>query len=197
MSPDDPRHGTDAGARAHYRTNTPICRPCRIASTRAKKQRALTTKPSPKVPALGTQRRIQALQYLGHSRRSIAHAIGYKDEGALTYLMHPDTVTILRATAQKIDAVYRRMCMTIPQGQGASRARTWAKKHGYAPPLAWTNIDDPNDTPHGVRPLELAPRPRIHEPDDHTCRRCGLRRATGGNTTTICQDCRVAERRAA
>lgn len=30
-NPDDPRHGTYAGARAHKRANHPICEPCREA----------------------------------------------------------------------------------------------------------------------------------------------------------------------
>ena len=38
--------------------------------------------------------------------------------------------------------------MTKPQGPGANRARTWAKRHGFAPPLAWDDIDDPDEKPN-------------------------------------------------
>ena len=33
MKPDDPRHGTYAGAQAHTKDSEPVCRPCREAAT--------------------------------------------------------------------------------------------------------------------------------------------------------------------
>jgi hypothetical protein len=101
-----------------------------------------------KVPSIGSQRRIQALQAIGYSRSFIAKEIGYTDQGAMTYLMR--SKTMLKVTAEKIAEVYDRLSMTIPNAKGANSARSWARKHGYAPPLAWDegSIDDPAAKPH-------------------------------------------------
>lgn len=148
MNPDDPRHGTDAGYSAHLRAKTPTCAECREAHRRENILRQLH--PNRKVLAIGSRRRIQALQRLGYSRERIAHEIGYTDQGSLTYIMRADTVTMLAATADRITAVYERLSMVMPTGPGVSRARTWATRFGYAPPLAWNEgeIDDPNARPH-------------------------------------------------
>lgn len=37
MTPDDPRHGSHAGALAHWRSDTPLCLPCRVAARRFSK----------------------------------------------------------------------------------------------------------------------------------------------------------------
>lgn len=142
---DDPRHGTDAGYVAHRRSGFPACGSCIRAHAVANKRRGLASTPPRKVPALGTQRRVQALQALGWSRQRIAQAIGYTDQGALTYMMRADS--LYPATAARIAEVYEQMSMVVPVGSGANRARTWAKRHGYLPPLAWDDIDDPNEQP--------------------------------------------------
>lgn len=39
--------------------------------------------------------------------------------------------------------------MTLPTGYHHVRIRNAAALAGYAPPLAWTDIDDPAEQPHG------------------------------------------------
>jgi hypothetical protein len=145
MDPLDPRHGTEAGTIAHRRAGQTPCDPCKEAHRRGNIMRQLY--PS-KVPAIGTQRRIQALQAIGYSRQRIAHELGYTDAGALAYLLL--SKTLLKVTAARVADVYDRLCMTPVEGVGANRARTWARKHGYVPPLAWDDIDNPRERPKGL-----------------------------------------------
>lgn len=142
MRLDDPRHGTEAGCREHYRQGERPCPPCLDAHRRRNIMRQLYPH---KRPAIGSQRRIRALQAIGHGRQRIAEEIGWTDAGAMTYLMQADT--LLATTAERIAEVYERLSMIVPEGAGPARARTWARRNGYAPPLAWNNIDDPEETP--------------------------------------------------
>ena len=136
MTPDDPRHGTEAGCREHYRYGQSACPPCLEAHRRANIMRQLYPH---KRSSLGAQRRIQALQAIGYGRHRIAREIGYSNGGALTYLMRSETM--LTSTFDRIREAYERLSMTVPAGRGPERARSWAKRHGYAPPLAWDDID--------------------------------------------------------
>lgn len=142
MTPDDPRHGTEPGHTQHYRDGEKSCPTCLEAHRKAQIIRRLYPH---KTSALGTQRRIQALQALGHSRQRIAEEMGYGDLGALTRVMRCDTILI--RTAKRAAEAYDRLSMVVPQGGGPERARTWARRHGFAPPLAWDNIDDPDERP--------------------------------------------------
>lgn len=149
MSPDDPRHGTPAGYAAEIRARVGTCPDCREAKRRSNIMLALY--PS-SVPVIGTRRRIQALQALGWSRAEIARRMGYGGQGGELRAIMATSSTVNRATAAKVEAVYAELSMTRPTGQGAARARTRAARHGYAPPLAWDDIDDPNERPnYGTR----------------------------------------------
>lgn len=144
MRADDPRHGTEAGCREHYRHKQKPCDPCLEAHRRRNIMRRLYPH---KRPSLGSRRRIQALQAIGYGRDRIARELGYRNGGSIAYLMKSDS--LLAGTAERISDTYERLCMTVPQGVGPSRARTWAKRHGFIPPLAWTDIDDPDEVPDG------------------------------------------------
>lgn len=149
MSPEDPRHGSERGYAVHRRDREKACPPCSHARMVANKRRRIYG--SPKVSALGSQRRIRALQALGWSKQQIAWRMGYYDNGAISYLMRAETM--LPKTAAKVAAVYDQLSMVRPEGAGANRARTWAARLGYAPPLAWDegDIDDPAASPRGWR----------------------------------------------
>jgi hypothetical protein len=56
-------------------------------------------------------------------------------------------VFVRRNVAEAILALYDDLSMTPADGPGAWRALSDARKHGWAPPLAWDDIDDPNETP--------------------------------------------------
>lgn len=64
-----------------------------------------------------------------------------------------DLAFIRRPTAKAVLDTYRQMSMTLPALDGpreravATRARAMAARNGWAPPLAWNNIDDPQEDP--------------------------------------------------
>ncbi len=149
MSPDDTRHGTNAGYVAHRRANENACEPCRAAHSRVTLQwRYDEYLNRPRlVASIGTRRRVQALQCLGWSQRMIAAEVGISSQQALRVLLESDRVRVV--THERISAAYERLCMTRPEPSSAStRARLSAQSRGYAPPLAWDDIDNPDETPN-------------------------------------------------
>jgi len=167
MLPDesDPRHGTNAGHRAHYESNgdkTP-CDPCRAAHAEYKRQlwrRKYAMRVSDLyVPSIGTTRRIRALQAIGWRLSDIDQALGHGDgrKGGPNYAHNLTRQDRIHAsTAAKVARVYEQMSMT--PGPSA-RTRSIAKKRKWAPPLAWNNIDDPNEKPTGMVTVKAARRP--------------------------------------
>jgi hypothetical protein len=152
MTPDDPRHGTDRGHATHMRTSTPPCKPCRAAHTRMNKLRKLYPERYKRAPAIGSRRRLQALQALGYGRTRLATELGYVNAGAIAYLMSNKSQTVTQAVDRRVREVYDRLSMLPPPtGAGPTRARTWARRRGFAVPLAWDDntIDDPSARPHG------------------------------------------------
>lgn len=96
-----------------------------------------------RVSGLGTARRIKALVAIGYTQADIAERIGWSPAN-LSKLLDEDGM-VSASTARTIDALYHQLCMT----PGPSvRARQRAKKLGWAPPLAWDDIDDPDETPN-------------------------------------------------
>lgn len=100
-------------------------------------------------PAFGAQRRLQALQYMGHSIRTLATELDVTDEVIPRYMKADRLMT---STLVKIDEVYRRLGMT----RGDSETVRWrAYRKDYAPPMAWdeSTLDDPNAVPDraGIR----------------------------------------------
>lgn len=94
-----------------------------------------------KVPAIGAIRRLHALMALGWPLEAIARRGGWAGRASLasilTYCQRSQTV--LRTTHQRIAAVYDRLSGT----PGPSKiTRRQASKRGYAPPLAWDDIDN-------------------------------------------------------
>lgn len=145
MSPDDPRHGTIAGVNVHQRTGTPTCEPCRRAKMRYEKRRILAGGRT-KVSAVGTRRRIQALRALGYSLRELAEDGGWNTgHAALKYPLVAETITA--DTARRVAEIYERLSMTPATGPRATRSRKLAVRNGWAPPLAWDDIDDPDAAP--------------------------------------------------
>jgi hypothetical protein len=152
MSPDDPRHGTPQGRPAHIRAGEPVCDACRDANAlyqrRYRKTRALYGDRS--VDATGTRRRVQALSVLGWSTTQIAERIGMV-QNQLWMTTQQDVV--YKSTAARVAEIYEALSMTVPPATttgeriSVSRTRSHALRAGWAPPLAWNNIDDPNEMP--------------------------------------------------
>lgn len=112
------------------------------------------------VPALGTARRIQALSAIGWPQTSIGPKLGHGAQWANQLLARDE---VFSSTAQKVDRLYRELCMTPGPSE---RARQTAKRHGWPPPLAWDNIDDPNEEPDAGTHVFVRAAERIAELHD-------------------------------
>ena len=155
MSPDDPRHGTYAGAVAHWREQDKPCGPCALAAARRRKLNRLRREEGRPglVPALGTVRRLQALQAIGYGYPRLARETGIPEKSLRNPTYRGSWV--YRATAEAVAVAYERLCMTPLDGPYARRSRNMAANKGWLPPLAWDAIDDPDERPnHRARDLE-------------------------------------------
>lgn len=152
MSPDDPRHGTTAGYWTGCRER--CCREARNADERLRRKHRDVFGINRSVPAIGTQRRIQALMVLGWTSRDIAERCGWATPQAVTELLTARRF-IQRSTAALVAAAYDELSMRPgPSAQNRVRCR----RKGWAPPLAWDNIDDPDEVPNfGGRDTDVDP----------------------------------------
>jgi hypothetical protein len=153
MSPEDPRHGTTRGYHGGCRE---AC--CKRAMARYEKACRLDRlRGGRAVPALGAQRRLQALMRLGWSSHAIAAAAGLRHRNHVWRIINGQkgkpTVWIQRDTDQWVREVYERLSMTVPQGGYSNRTRAHAERKGWPPPLCWDDPDtDPE--PRGIRDRE-------------------------------------------
>jgi len=144
MSADDPRHGTTRGFHAGCRLE--CCRRAFARYEKAKKVRkyqGITWQ----IPAQGAQRRIQALMALGWTSLEIAEECGWTHRNYVLRILSGQKgkpcTWVQRKTHQTIADAYERMCMKIPPASPfRSRDRRRALRKGYAPPLAWDDIDN-------------------------------------------------------
>jgi len=168
MLPDDPRHGTNAGHRAHYQPDgdRAPCEPCKAAHATYKRtlwrRKYLLRTNVLYVDAIGTARRIRALQAIGWRLSDIDQALGHGDgrpKGGPNYAHNlTRQTTIHRDTALKVARVYDALSMTMGP---SARTRALARKYGWPPPLCWDDdIDDPRARPKGTE------RDRGRNPDD-------------------------------
>lgn len=96
------------------------------------------------VPALGAQRRTRALMALGYRHSDLTPAFGGATSSHLAIGLRP---LITAETWRAVDTAYRRLSATLGPSE-TSRAR--AIRKGYAPPLAWDDIDNPRERPKGL-----------------------------------------------
>jgi hypothetical protein len=97
------------------------------------------------VDSIGTVRRVQALVAAGYTLTWVADAMGM-GVGNLASLLRRTRVT--GRVARNVAEVYERHSH-LPGPSSRSRVR--ARRHGWAPPLAWAdNIDDPGAVPAGA-----------------------------------------------
>lgn len=142
------RCGTDAGYNAGCR-----CAGCRRAHSLNHKR--LRWHPNPTVSALGTHRRVQALACLGWSTAELSRQMGKHRSYLLKVMLK---VEIEPSTALEVARLYDRLCMTRCVSSTAGRTAMYARRAGWPPPLAWHNIDDPDEQPTAweYRPLDRA-----------------------------------------
>lgn len=106
-----------------------------------------------KADGTGTTRRLQALVALGWSQSKLGQRLGV-DPTNMGPLAHGER-GVLVATAKAVRDLYDELSMQLPPTEShrdkiaASRARNYARRHGWLPPLAWDDelIDDPTHTP--------------------------------------------------
>lgn len=122
------------------------CDPCREAMYQYKSRYFLRRERRQlKVPSIGAIRRIRALQAIGWDLARIAAAGGWAAKGNVLSILKQDT--ILASTHDRIDAAYEALSGT----PGPSiRSRRRGEREGWAPPLAWDDIDSPTEQPSGV-----------------------------------------------
>lgn len=105
---------------------------------------------------VGIVRRVRALSAIGYSGTAIARDVGMSRQ-AMAELIRGDVVSVHLSTGDAIAAAYADLAMTpaprsTPRERAIdTRARNLAAKNGWAPPLAWDNIDDPTEQPKGKR----------------------------------------------
>lgn len=143
-----------------YHSHLCACEPCRDHALERARERYRAhvdgTWVAPVlISAVGTHRRIQALQYAGWSLQRQARILGVSMQSIQSILQRP---RILPATAAHFARVYSILWdQTPPMGtpgerSATSRSRINARRRGFAPALAWDDdtIDDPAAKPEGI-----------------------------------------------
>lgn len=138
------RHGTRFG----YRDDKCKCDPCKKAIAlehNIYRMRRTANNGQPlTVTKTGAVRRLQALMALGWPRRELARQAGYKGD-TFALILNGRRQRITLETHRRIDDLYENLCMTLGP---SSSSRIRAAKKGFLPPLAWENIDDPDERPN-------------------------------------------------
>lgn len=167
---EDCRHGTDAGYNAGCR-----CTRCRAAHARNHKR--LRVRANPHLPGVGTHRRIQALACLGWSTADLSRRLGMHRSYLLKALRRP---TLEPTTVHAVADLYEALCMTHSPAKTAARTAADARARSWVPPLAWDDIDDPDEQPTGWEYLPPSRREQLVELDSlgysvsEVCRRLHL-----------------------
>ncbi|MGE4429075.1 MAG: hypothetical protein AB7G37_21705 [Solirubrobacteraceae bacterium] len=108
-----------------------------------------------KVPAYASQRRLRALAALGWRLDDID---AHMETGQRAKAINGNT-WVYGKVHRRIAAVYEELSGKVGPSE---RTRRQARARGYAPPLAWDDIEDPNERPdeEGVdaEPLEWSPK---------------------------------------
>lgn len=93
------------------------------------------------VDATGTHRRIRALQALGWTQRAMCVDLGWRHRRLSAVFVRPRITT---ANARAISEMYERLAGTPGP---CERTRMIAARKGWLPPLAWDDIDNPDEQP--------------------------------------------------
>ena len=104
------------------------------------------------VSPLGAQRRLRALHALGYTLRQLADETGCPLTSIKDHI-HGHWPVIEAKNDQAIREAFERLSMHLPASDdkyeqaGITRARNAARRRGWAVPLAWDDIDNPDETP--------------------------------------------------
>ena len=108
------------------------------------------------VDGTGTRRRLQALAYNGWTQNRLSRELGCTPQ----HVAYLTTATggVTAANARRVRDLYKRLWDVAPtpankwEAGGIRRAKDTARKHQWAPGLAWDDIDDPAATPDTGQP---------------------------------------------
>lgn len=140
--------------------------------------------PPGRVPALGTARRLRALAAAGYSWPDLAAHLGVSRQRVGRLASDPDGLVYAR-TAATIVSLFTALAATPGR---STDARAFAARQGWAPPMAWDDIDDPNAVPDfgdndrgvvdevAVRRALTGERVRLSKPERLAALRTGLDR---------------------
>lgn len=151
IAADDPRHGEHAGHIAGCRDR--CCGDAKLAYDKRRRfeaHRGIQRK----VPSWRVLRRVRALQALGWSVPKIAETSGLYPQQVYDIDRY---VGCYRSTFEAIDKAFRQLSMQLPptdttgQRISVTRAQRHAERKGWLPPLAWDDMDDPNERPTVTR----------------------------------------------
>lgn len=99
---------------------------------------------------VGITRRVQALSALGWSLAALSDEMGLSKDslgrarnGHRTFIRHSFAETIVEHYGQL-------QAQRAPRHRGSIRVIADARRNQWAPPMAWDNIDDPNEKPSGI-----------------------------------------------
>lgn len=106
-----------------------------------------------RIPAVGAQRRLQALVAIGWSQAALGRRLGINPANINQMMRKRHLIQV--STRKAVIALYDELWNQQPptdtprRRQSATRARRFATQHGWAPPLAWDDdtIDDPDSAP--------------------------------------------------
>lgn len=107
-----------------------------------------------RVDATGSRRRLQALRVLGHRRYDLADRLGITAD-RIKHITRGATRYVSPEEAAVIARLYRQLSTVLGPSQ---QTATLAKKHGWHGPLAWDDIDNPNEQPDTEGLLLVAKR---------------------------------------
>ena len=221
MTPNDPRHGSEAGFSQHRRDGEDPCLACQVERTLAGRRRSkrkemgieyrvdsaptverlrawreggatygeiarhtgiasghvveIINQPRPQIAAstarralnargwpltrLGATRRVRALTRMGYSCAELAR-LGGPGVETLFPIRDGDAFFLTPKVKDRVARLYDRLNMVPSAGpaKGVTRARNLAIEKGWPPPLAWNDIDDPNEQPTDWQYVEVDPK---------------------------------------
>ncbi len=97
------------------------------------------------VDATGTRRRIHALAAIGYGQSQISERTGFRRVQLAHFTRWPK---VHRDVAKVIAELYEELShLPAPDSPAARQIRGQARLRGWASPLAWDDIDDPNAMP--------------------------------------------------
>lgn len=106
------------------------------------------------VPAQGSRRRLQALRLLGWTASQLAQLTGLHPR-TIRDTCHPNRLHVSHNTATRITAIFNTHAYRPPRPRtryevrAAEECRTFAQEQGWAPAMAWDDIDT-DRAPQGI-----------------------------------------------